>query len=185
VKNNVLVEEVLAQVEGATGAAMAGTLCPCLQIRADVRCAYQRVFLSGGGGYGIVVFFQLFVEKRPRLNGVYDEGADRYVVSLSEEGEVESMCELLIYIGLSEGDGEKRIWLHHRHRHGFLGNNEAFAIDCQREALYLAIDAIKNIGGLRNAGQLLHQDAGASLVRLDGAGDWLVQMRKKLFVYGG
>ena len=95
------------------------------------------------------------------------------------------MLELLIDIGLGKGDGEKRLWLHHRHRQGFFWNNEAFAIDCQREALDLAIHAIKDVGCLWNVGELLHQDAGASLVRLDGTSDLLVQMRKKLLIHGG
>ena len=70
VKNNVLLKEVLAQVECAAGAAVAGAFCPCLQVCANVRRAYERVFLSVGGGDGVVVFFQLAVEKRGRLNGV-------------------------------------------------------------------------------------------------------------------
>ena len=68
--HDVLVKEVLAQVECAAGAAVAGALCPCLQICADIRRAYERVFLSVGGRNGVIVFFQLYIEKRPRLNGV-------------------------------------------------------------------------------------------------------------------
>ena len=183
--HDVLLKEVLAQVECATGAAVAGALCSCLQICANVRSADERVFLSVSGGDGVVVFFQLYVEKRPRLNRVYHEGADRYVVSLSEEGEVESVLELLIHVGLGKGDGEKRLWLHHRDRQGFFWNNEAFAIDCQREALDLAVDTIKDIGGLRNAGEVLHQDASTSLVGLYGTDNLSVHMRKKLLIHGG
>ena len=95
------------------------------------------------------------------------------------------MLQLLIHVGIGEGNGEKRLWLHHRNRQGFFWNNEAFAIDCQRKALDLAIHAIKDVGRLWNVGELLHQDAGASLVGLHGTSDLLVQVRKKLFVYGG
>ncbi len=128
----------------------------------------------------IVIGVERNVDRRVRRD-VEDVGCvERDVLSVGTQiRNIEAVLQLLVGVAVRPGSGSQPLRLNHSDRNRLLRHQFAVLEALQREALYLAVIAVQAVACLRNAGKVLHKEAGHTLVLRKSAGERLAGVGRK------